>query len=290
MDVLMAALSGLLLVTGCWLFGAGLRRRPQISTGSSTPVWTRLGRRWTTLSSSGRAWLVASLGAGLVSYLISGWVIWLILTPLAMLGLPWLLADPPNRDAELLAALDRWVRGLTSSLPTGKSIRDAIRATRPQAPPLLQRSIGLLLARLDDQWPTREAFFAMADELDSADTDAVLAALALAAERGGTGATATLRALSEDIHERLRAAREIANERAKPRIVARQVTVISVVLLGGALILGNDYLTPYRTPVGSLILAGLIAAYVGSLLMLRTMAVPPPRPRLLVWHTGGRHD
>ena len=290
MDAVFAACCGLLLVVGSWLIAVGLRPHPQVSAVSSTPLRITLFRRWESLGRSGQAWLAGAISAGAITYLITGWPIWLIIVPAGILGLPALLREPPNREIELLACLDRWVRSLASSLPTGKSIRDAIRATRAQTPPLLQHPVGLLLARLDDRWPVRNAFFAMADELGSADADAILAALALASERGGVGAADTLRSLSDEVHDRLRAMREIATERAKPRIVVRHVTLISTVMLLVMLLFGGDFFDPYRTPLGSILLSVLLLSYVGALVMLHRMSRLKPRPRLLVWRPGGEHD
>src|SRR5690606_37327048 len=130
-------------------------------------------------------------------------------------------------------------------IATGKSIRDAIIATRHQAPPLLVLPVTRLVARLDQGWTTREALLAMADDVASADGDAVLAALAIAASRGGIGTRATLAALSDNTQDRLRALREIAAERAKPRAVVRQVTLITLAVLGGSLLLGGSFFDPY---------------------------------------------
>ncbi|PIF02063.1 MAG: hypothetical protein CR979_01620 [Propionibacterium sp.] len=209
-----------------------------------------------------------------------------MLIPLGILILPWLLSTPENQDLEILASLDRWVHAITSSLHTGKSIKDAIRATRAQVPTNLQRPVQLFLARLDERWPTRDAFYAMANDINSPDADMVIAALALASERGGTGAVATLDALSENISERLSAAREISVERAKPRVVVRQVTIITMAFTGVGLVFGSSFLEPYKTPIGMVILLTLIAAYLGSLLILRQMSIPKSRDRLLL---GGRN-
>lgn len=289
MDVVVAACCGLLLVIGGWLVALGMKPRSRPPAPSSPPLRTTLARRWENLGRTRQVWVLSGLGAGLGTYLVTGWPIWLLIVPVAVIALPALLSEPPNREVELLAALDRWVRSLASSLPTGKSIRDAIRATRAQTPLPLQRPVGLLLARLDDRWPVRDAFFAMADELNSADADAILAALALASERGGVGAVDTLRALSDDVHERLRAIREIATERAKPRIVVRHVTFISASMIVAALLFGGDFFAPYRTPLGSAILLVLLLAYTGALVMLYRMSQFKPRARLIVWGSGGGH-
>jgi Flp pilus assembly protein TadB len=166
-------------------------------------------------------------------------------------------------------------------MATGKSITDALRLSARTSPALLGDHLVLLVKRLDDRWPVPQALLAMADDLQSADADAVLASLVLASQRGGSGATATLQALADSIQERLKALREVEAERAKPRVVVKQVTAITSVLLAASLLFARDFFAPYGTPVGQAILAGLIVAYVGSLAMLRRMTLPRDRGRIL---------
>jgi Flp pilus assembly protein TadB len=248
----------------------------------STGLWKKVVD-----SSIGRAvrrrwWQLAlALAAGAVAAAVVGWPLLAILVPVVVYGLPMVLSAPSNRDLAVLEALDRWVRSLASLLPTGRSISDAIRVSVGQAPALLAPHLRLLTARLDDRWTTAQALLSLADELDSPDADAVLAALSLAADRGGTGATATLAALADNIQDRLRALREIETERAKPRIVVRQVTLITLVVLGLALAFGGSFFAPYGSPLGQLLLAALVFAYLGALLFLRRLTLPRPRQRIL---------
>ncbi|HOB04041.1 MAG TPA: type II secretion system F family protein [Propionibacteriaceae bacterium] len=223
----------------------------------------------------------AAIVAGIVLFALTGWPLMLVLAPAAALGIPLLLAAPTNREVDLLVALDRWVRSLAATIPTGRSVTESVRLSVRQAPDLLKEPLSITLLRMDDRWSTPDALRALADDLASPDADAVIAALILAAERGGTGATTTLNALAESIQDRLRALREIETERAKPRIVVRQVTIITLVFLTGSLLLGRAFFEPYGTPLGQVILAALIAIYVGSLVMLRRMTLPRERERIL---------
>lgn len=283
MTPLLFGLSITCVVGGAFLLVAGLVKtpRPGFSTRVSTPVWTRARKRWTSLSHKRRLHLGLSLAAGFGAFLVTGWLVLLVAVPVVAIGLPALLADPPNRDIEVLEALDRWVRAIAASLPTGKSITDAMRSTASQAPDILSRPLRVMLARLDSRWTTREALFALADDLDCPDADAVVAALVLAAERGGAGATATLEQLADSVQTRLCALREVEAERAKPRVVVRQVTVISLAVLSIAVTFEPDFFRPYRSPVGQVVLVALLAAYVVSLLAMRRMTLPRRRDRIL---------
>ena len=282
MATLLAGLCGVLIAGGLVLFAAGLRRRPAEVTGLSTGLWKKVVDSSIARTVRRRWWQLAlALVAGIVAAAVVGWPLLAVLVPVVAYGLPMVLSAPSNRDLAVLEALDRWVRSLASLLPTGRSISDAIRVSVAQAPALLAPQLRLLTARLDDRWTTAQALLSLADELDSPDADAVLAALSLAADRGGTGATATLAALADNIQDRLRALREIETERAKPRIVVRQVTVITLVVLGLALLFGGSFFAPYGSPLGQLLLAALVFAYLGALLFLRRLTLPRPRQRIL---------
>lgn len=278
MTTLLVALCAMLFAGGVVLMVVGWTRPPTAA---------RPARQWRQSSLVSRFGVrrLVLLGGwsllGVVAGALTGWTLLAVLAPMLGVVLPYLLGKPVDREFELLTALDRWVRNLAAILPTGRSIPDAIRVSVRQAPEMLAGPLGLLVQRLNDRWTLQQALQALADELDSADADAVLAALSLAADRGGTGAQATLGALADSIQDRVRALREIETERAKPRIVVRQVSVVTLAVLAAALVFGGAFFEPYRTGAGQVILAGLLAAYLGSLLLLRRMAVPRPRERIL---------
>lgn len=120
------------------------------------------------------------------------------------------------------------------------------------------------------------------DALDSPDSDAVVAALMLVVNRGSNGASATLNALADTLQAQLRGRRVIETERAKPYVVVRQVTIITMVTLAGAFVLGRGFFSPYGTPLGQLILSILVALYLGSLMLMRRQAQQRPRERILI--------
>lgn len=288
MTALALALCGSSLVGGIYLVLVGVASRDgRRSTGLSTGLWRSGQRRWARLSRRARWTGVAAVGAGVLVAALTGWLVMAFAVPVLVLVLPSLLRSPKNRDIEILEALDRWIRLLTGSLPTGKSVPDAVRATARQVPATLAAPVRLLVLRLDDRWTTREAFGAFADDLGSADADAVVAALILAGERGGQGVTPILRELSDAVQHRLRVLREVEAEREKPRVVVRQVTGITVVVLAGLAVLNPGYFSPLTSPLGQMIVAGAIALHLGSLTIMRRQARAARRPRLLVVQEAG---
>lgn len=282
MTATLAGLCAALLVAGVFLVIAGARRVPGPVPRPARTMWrARATAWWNAQSRRQRNTLMVGTLGGVVLFALTGWVLALVVAPVVVVLLPSLLLDPPNRQIQLLEALDRWVRALASSMPTGKSVTDAIRSTRHTAPEILRPSLDLLVARLDERWTLAEALYAMADEMGSADADGVIAALIIAAQRGGSGATATLTALGDSVQNRLAAAREIEAERAKPRIVVRQVTAVTVVALVAALVTNPAYFAPFTRGVGQLIALLLAGLYLGALAMLRRMAATRQRDRIL---------
>ena len=287
MNALLAALAGLLVTTGAVALAAGLRRRPERLRASGAPTvataWARVTRRPPGRAGRRRDLLVVgSLTGGFVLAALSGWLAAVVVVPGLVLALPYLLRAPRPRDVALLEAMDRWVRTLAATLSTGRSVTDAIRVSRRTAPPVIAEEVEVLVLRLNSRWETRTALQRFADALDSPDTDAVVAALMLAAGRGAAGAAATLTALAESIQAQLRARRVIEVERSKPYVVVRQVTIITLVTLGGLFLLRPEFFAGYRTPVGQVVLAVLVTLYLGSLLLMRRKARQPHRPRILV--------
>jgi tight adherence protein B len=282
----LAAAVGLLSVGGVLMIIRGARRTAeQPARGSETigSAWARLTRR--PAGSAGRRrdlLLLCGVVAGLAVAAWSGWLVAIVAIPTVALGVPYLLRLPKPRDVELLEALDRWVRSLTATLATGKSVTDAIRISRRTAPRTIGSEIGLLVARLNNRWETGEALRRFADDLDSAEADGVVAALLLAANRGANGASETLHALADSIQAQLKGRRVIESERAKPYVVVRQVTVISMATLGLVFVLNPGYFEPYRTPLGQVILTVLVCLYLSALILLRRRARQRPRQRILV--------
>ena len=287
MTAVVVVLAGLLVSAGLVGVVAGLRRLPPrsrpVRNRTFAAAWARATRRPPGRAGRRRDLLVVgSLAGGFVLAALSGWAAAVIVVPGLVLALPYLLRAPVQRDVALLEAMDRWVRTLAATLSTGRSVTDAIRVSRRTAPPAIAQEVEVLVLRLNSRWDTRTALQRFADALDSPDTDAVVAALMLAAGRGAAGAAATLNALAESIQAQLRARRVIEVERSKPYVVVRQVTVITLVTLGGMFLLRPEFFAGYRTPVGQVVLAVLVTVYLGSLLLMRRKARQPHRPRILV--------
>lgn len=273
----MAVLGGLLLVV------VGVRPAP--ATAAHTVM---LGRRTQQLLGgqarlSPRTRLLggAGFGAGLLVWLLTGWLVAVVVAPVAFAGLPVLLMTQEGRATiGRLEAMEEWTRSLAGVLTVGVGLEQAIIATLRSTPDPIRHEVSTLVARLRARWTTGAALRAFADDLDDATGDLIASSLLLGADRRGSGLASVLEGLAQTVAEDVRIRRAIEADRAKPRATARWITLITV----GVLVLmtfNSDYIAPYGTPLGQMVLTALLAAYVGCLLWMRSMARGSKLPRFI---------
>lgn len=279
MNGLIPALAGGLIVAG--ILGLVAASRP-IPTGQATPRRdSRLLRRVRAVPARTRLLAVAGVTVGMLLAVLTGWLVAVLVVPAAVLGLPFLVGAPPETARiNRLEAMAEWTRNLAGVLTVGVGLEQALVATLRSTPEPIKAEVSRLVARLRARWSTEDALRLFADELDDATGDLVAAYLILGARRRGSGLASVLQGLAESVAEDVTARRKIEADRAKPRSNAHTVTLISA----GVLILlavNGQFMAPYATPLGQLILTVLLTGYGASLIWLRRMSLGQPLPRFL---------
>ena len=281
MPLLIPALGGALVVAGIIGVILGARRTPVAPPAPRRRNQSRLSSRWAGMERRSKILAVAGLIAGALIYLFTGWLIAVLLVPLVAVGLPTLLSAPPSAARiDRLEALEEWTRALAGVLTVGVGLEEALRSTLRSTPEAIRPEVTTLVARLRARISTEEALRAFADDLNDATGDLVAAYLILGARRRGQGLASVLESLAESVAADVRARRAIEADRAKPRTTARWVTIITISVLG-FLTLTGDYISPYGSPLGQLLLILLLSAYVGLLIWMRNMAKGEALPRFL---------
>lgn len=279
MIALVPAVAGALIAAGIIGVVVGLRPVP-VRPSRSRPV------RPKPMSGATKRLLLLGVIGGCMAWLVTGWALALIAVPLACVGVPMLLSNSgATARIDRLEAMEEWTRSLSGVLTVGIGLEQALVATERSTPSAIGPEVQRLVARLRSRWNTEEAIRAFADELDDATGDLVAANLILAARRRGAGLAQVLESLAESVSADVRARRQIEADRAKPRATARWVTIISVGVLV-ILAISGTYVEPYRSPLGQVILATLLAAYVATLVWMKRMAIGKPLARFLVGPPG----
>ena len=279
MSAVLPAVFGAQTVLG--IIGAGLALRPHTPAPKAVRVPSPLQRRLSRLSPRSRVTLAVALGVGVLLALLTGWLAAVLILPAAVLGLPYLLSAPPaEARIRRVEAMEEWTRSLAGVLGAGVGIEQALTTTLRSTPEPIKPEVTVLVARLRARWDTEVALRAFADDLDDVTGDLVAANLILAARRRNRSLASVLQGVAESVAEDVSSRRRVEAGRAKPRGSARLVTMFS---LGVLLILAftGDYIAPYQTPVGQVVLVFLLVAYAAGLLWMRKMAEGKPLSRFL---------
>jgi len=275
---LASVLAGAMIIGGLALFLVGLLRRPAPPprpTRRLVPAWVVRMPRWQRVAS------LTALLVGMVIGTATGWVILVVALPLAVVGLPLLLAvsDAAPRIARM-EAIAEWTRNLSGVLTAGQGMEQALQASLRSTPDAIRPEVAELVARLRARWSTEAALRAFADDLDDATGDLVVAALILGSRKRGDGIARVLTGLSESVADDVRVRRQLEADRAKPRSSARTTTLISVGALA-VFSLSGQFLAPYGAPLGQALLALYLAAYVGCTVWLKRLAGEPGAARFV---------
>lgn len=283
MTVLVPAMGAGLVVAGLIGMVIGILPSPERPAAPRRTPWMSRGR----LSPRHRALLAAGVALGVLVALTTGWLLALVVFPIAAVGLPVLLSATEGRGRiARLEAMEEWIRSLAGVLTAGVGLEQALIATLRSVPSPIRSEVSRLVARLRARWSTEAALRALADDLDDATGDLIVANLILGSRRRGSGLAEVLASLAESVAADVRARGAIEADRAKPRTTARWVTVITVAVL---VVLGTtgDYVAPYRTGPGQLVLALMLAAYGGVLVWMRRMAAGRTLPRFIGERAAG---
>lgn len=279
MTGLLPALFGSLIIVG--LLGAAIALRPRTPQPRTQRTPSALGTRLGALSSRVRTTVMVSVLLGLLLALLTGWIAAAVIVPAAALGLPYLLSAPPAAQRiRRVEAMEEWTRSLAGVLGAGVGIEQALTATLRSTPAPIKPEVAQLVARLRARWDTEVALRAFADDLDDVTGDLVAANLILAARRRNRSLSSVLQGVAESVAEDVASRRRVEAGRAKPRGSARLVTLFSVGVLA-ILAFTGDYIAPYATPVGQVVLVALLLAYAAGLAWMRKMAEGKPLPRFL---------
>lgn len=281
MSAFIPGLAGALIALGVVCAVAGLVPQPEPPPRPQPASRRGLGRWWRLLSARTRVGFLVAVAAGTVIGLLTGWLIAAVVLPVSVLGLPYVLASSPETTRiARLEALAEWTRNLAGVLTVGVGLEQALMATARSTPEPIRGEVGRLVARLQARWDTTRALRAFADELDDPTGDAVAGALILSARRRGSGLASVLTGLAESVADDVTARRRIEADRAKPRSTARTVTMISAVVL--VVLAGSgQFLAPYASPLGQVVLGVLLGLYGLTLVWMRRMSQGKPMSRFI---------
>jgi hypothetical protein len=113
----------------------------------------------------------------------------------------------------------------------------------------------------------------------------VAAALLLAIDRRGRGLARLLAALATTVEAEVGMRRSVEADRATPRTTARWVVYITLAVCGGLVIFDREYVEPFGSPGGQVVLAVIGGLFAASFAWMHRLTTGGPARRFLPGET-----
>jgi Flp pilus assembly protein TadB len=251
---------------------AGLRVQPTQATPGRILPW--LHHRWKRL--------LGALAAAAAAGLFTGWPV----AALAAGALAWFAPKVfgselhGRAEIERIDAIAAWIESLRDVLSAAAGLEQTITATAAYAPPRIRNEVAALADDLHAGRSLPEALAAFAKAVDDETADMAVMALSAAAHQSGNLANLLSR-LAHTAREGAAVRMRIQASRARIRTATRIMAAVALIFPAGLVILNRDFLAPYGTVTGQLMLALVAGIYALALWWLARLAAPARAVRLL---------
>jgi Flp pilus assembly protein TadB len=205
------------------------------------------------------------LGVGLLSLVLTGWPVAGLAGAALVLAGPALFggARAEKRAAARIEAVAVWTESLRDTIAGAVGLEQAILATAASPPPAIATDLRALASRLRVRTPLPVALRRFADDLNDPSADLIVATLILNSRLRGPGLRDVLTSLAESARAELEMRGRVTAGRASTRRSVQIVVAVTVIFVFGLVQFNPEYVKPYGTSVGQLVLlivAGLFAA------------------------------
>lgn len=181
---------------------------------------------------------------------------------------------------ERTEAIAVWTEQLRDTMAAAAGLQQAIMATAPLAPDPIRPEITRAAAKTARQ-PLAPVLMTLAEELADPTADLVITALVLAATGEAQDLGDVLSTIASSARDDATMRRYVDASRARTRTAVRTITVVALLTVVGLLLVGHDYLHPYSSAAGQLVLALVLICYGTGVAVLHHMGHPRSVGRIL---------
>ncbi|MGW7007656.1 type II secretion system F family protein [Streptomyces sp. NPDC054933] len=215
-----------------------------------------------------------AIGAGLLVLLLTRWPILGIAAGVLVFAWDRLFGGAAEERAGMrrVEALAAWTESLRDTIAGAVGLEQAIPASARAAAPALRPHLDALVDRLRSRTPLPDALHHLADDLDDPSADIVVAALILNARLRGPGLREVLGALAKSAREEVDMRQRVMAQRASTRRSVQIVIGVSVAFVLGLAVFNRDFVKPYGTPAGQLVLACVCGLFAAGFWWLRKLS------------------
>jgi len=215
-----------------------------------------------------------AVGVGLLVLVITYWPVMAIGCGVLVFFWESLFGGAKSEKAAYarLEGLAAWTESLRDTIAGAVGLEQAIPATAEAAAPAIARPLLVLSDRLRVRVPMPVALQRFADDLDDPAADLVVAALVLNSRLRGPGLRDVLTSLSRSVRNELEMRGRVMAGRRSTRRSVQIVVFVSATFIIGLRVLNPDYVEPFGTFAGQVVLSVIIALFAGGFLWLRRLA------------------
>ncbi|GAA2089705.1 type II secretion system F family protein [Streptomyces albiaxialis] len=211
---------------------------------------------------------------GLLVLLLTRWPVAAIATGVLVFLWDRLFGGAAEERAAMrrVEALAAWTESLRDTIAGAVGLEQAIPASARAAAPSLRPHLDALIDRLRARTPLPNALQHLADELNDPSADIVVAALILNSRLRGPGLREVLGALAKSAREEVDMRQRVMAQRASTRRSVQIVVGVSVAFVLGLAVFNRDFVKPYGTPLGQVVLLCVCAMFACGFWWLRKLS------------------
>lgn len=173
----------------------------------------------------------------------------------------------PHHEVERVEAIATWAEQIRDTLRAAGGLQSAIVASSRLAPEALAEPLGRLVARLEYE-RIGVALRRFAREVNHPTADFVLTALITAAEHEARDLAALLGQLSATARAEAQLRTRVWIGRTRTRTAVRTIAVMLPLMVGAVMVLDRNYLRPYDSVSGQMVLAVVLGVFVAALAIM----------------------
>ena len=225
---------------------------------------------------------LALVGAALTYWWTTGWVVAAVAVGVLGWLTPSLLGLRASRQRQLARseAMAIWAEMLRDLLVSNAGLHEAIGKSARVAPPAIRDEVRALYVRAQ-RGDLSAALSRFADEMDDAIADTVVTALHIADQRAVSDLGAMLAAVATSTRETVAMQLRINAARTRTYRTAQLIAIIVAFFVGLLVLTNRDYMEPFGTAVGQLVLAAVLSLVGVSIWAMVVLSRPVRARRLL---------
>ncbi|ROP37304.1 Flp pilus assembly protein TadB [Saccharothrix texasensis] len=224
---------------------------------------------------------------GVLTGVVTGWVVGAALAGLALWALPRVLGRDPRhvRRVARIEAIATWTEMLRDTLSAAAGLEQAILATAPLAPPAIRGEIIDLAVGIGNGDRLAPSLRQLANRLGDPTGDLVIAALVLAAEQQARQLGDLLGSLAHTAREQASMRMRVEAGRARTRTSVRVIVGTTLCFAVAVVLLNRPYLSAYDSATGQVVLLGIGVVFgLGFAWLVRVAKVTEPDRFLSLTH------